>query len=117
MWRQKRYQVGKRRKLGGQCGGRCESSASRRRSKIVSSAIWRFRCRVACCSVSSMSFEQVQQRIGVGLLGVGFQRRELVEVEELIPISSDLNQDQITDPSSQPGEHFFSTVRLGNAFR
>src|SRR5678815_2457694 len=60
--------------------------------------------------------EQVQQRIGVGLFRVGLQRREIVKVEYLVPISSDLKQDEVADPSSQPGKGFLRTVGFRNRF-
>ncbi len=61
--------------------------------------------------------EQVQQRIGVGLLRISFERCEVVKVEQLIPVSSDLKQDQVANPTSQPGEHVLCAVGLRNRFR
>ncbi len=61
--------------------------------------------------------EQVQQRIGVGLLCIGFKRREIVKVEYLVAISSDLNQDEVADPASEPGEYVLRAVGFRNRFR
>ena len=61
--------------------------------------------------------EQVQQRIGIGLSRVRFERREVIEVEYLVTISFDLNQDEVPDPPSQPGKHVLRTVGLRNRFR
>lgn len=61
--------------------------------------------------------EQAQQRIGVGLLRVSFERREIVKVEYLVAISSDLNQDEVADPASEPGEYVLRAVGFRNGFR
>ena len=61
--------------------------------------------------------EQAQERIGVGLLCIRFKRGEIVKVEYLVAISSDLNQDEVADPASQPGEYVLRAVGFRNGFR
>lgn len=61
--------------------------------------------------------EQVQQQIGVGLLRVGFECREIIKVEQLVAVSSDLNQDEVADPAGQPGEYVLGAVGFRNRFR
>lgn len=61
--------------------------------------------------------QEGQEGIDVCSLGVSSQVGELVEVKDLIMISIDDDDDQITDPSCEPCERFFATVRLRQAFR
>ena len=61
--------------------------------------------------------EQVQQRIGIGLLRISFERREVIKVEYLVAVSFDLNQDEVANPTSQPGEHVLCAIGLRNRFR
>ena len=61
--------------------------------------------------------QEGQEGIDVCSLGVSSQVCELVEVKDLVLISIHDDDDQIADPSCEPCERFFSTVRLGQAFR
>ncbi len=61
--------------------------------------------------------QEGQERVDVRSLGVSSQVGELVEVKELILISTHHDDEKITDPSRKPCERFLSTVCLGQALR
>ena len=61
--------------------------------------------------------QEGQESIDVCSLGVSSQVCDVVEVQDLIMISIDDDDDQITNPSCEPCERFFATVRLRQAFR